>query len=354
MKDSLRIWTFSGIRIELHISFVLLMLFFALLNFKLFIYLLALFFFVVLHELSHSVVAMRYGVTIERITLWPIGGISAMDRIPKEPSQELQIALAGPLLNLAISALLFLPLFLTGQADRIFPFFQIDFRYELVSLLVVMMKVNFLLGAFNLLVPALPMDGGRILRALLARRLPFSQATDIATDVAKVLATGMFVVSLLSFNLILMFIAIFVYLGATQEAQITLLTTFLSGIHVEDLMSREVVTIPGESTLEEFAKRVMETKHNGYPVMEDGRLLGLMTLKDLRKVPREEWGSRRVEEAMTRQFPTASCREEAMEALLRMYSTRSEVMPVMEGEDLVGILSQVDIYRMIEIMKALK
>jgi len=98
----------------------------------------------------------------------------------------------------------------------------------------------------------------------------------------------------------------------------------------------------------------METKHNGYPVMEDERLLGLMTLKDLRKVPKKEWGSRRVEEAMTRQFPATSRREEAMEVLLRMYSTHSEVMPVMEEGSLVGVLSQVDIYRMIEIMKTLK
>ena len=353
MREAFRLGTIFGIKVELHISFLLLMLFFAILNPRVFFYLLLLFFFVFLHELSHSIVAMRYDVKIDKITLWPIGGVASMERIPKDPNQEFKIALAGPSLNLLVALAILIPLWLAGGLSRLFPFSQIAFAPDPVSIAVIILKVNLLLGAFNLFVPALPMDGGRIFRALLAMRIGFSRATDVAAMVAKGIAVLMFLVGFY-FNIILMLISVFIYLGATQESQATLVSGLLSGVKVRDAMNLQAVTVSGSMSLEDLRSLALGAKHTGYPVMEDGVPVGIIYLSDMEKVPRGEWPLWKVERVMSRNVPVCSPEEEALEVLIRMHSKGVGLMPVMEGGQLAGVISHTDIYRMIEIMRYLK
>ncbi|HEY0196356.1 MAG TPA: site-2 protease family protein, partial [Methanobacterium sp.] len=205
----MKIFSIFGIPVELHFSFLLLMLAIYLVAiFNLIpgvdvvvaILITLLFVTVVLHELTHSYVAQRYGVEIERIVLLPIGGISAMKELPRDPHQELRIAIAGPLTNLVLAAVLY-PVFLL---------FGNSLSPSLNFLLYYFILLNLLLGAFNLL-PAYPMDGGRVLRAFLAERMSFIRATELAASIGKQLAIVMAIVGLF-FNPFLIFIAIFVYL----------------------------------------------------------------------------------------------------------------------------------------------
>ena len=358
MKDNYRIGRILGIPLELHISFLLLLLFFFVysaltLNPGPFIYIVMLFTTVALHELSHSLVAQRYGVKISKITLLPFGGIAAMEEIPRKPKKEFAIAIAGPGFNFIVSALSLGVIAAFGDLSRIFPFFE--FRIEsFLDLLLVFFKVNLLLGVFNLFIPALPMDGGRVFRSLLAFKLGFPAATEIATSIAKLIAILMALTGALLPNLWLIFIAFFVYIGATQEGEMSRINLMLAGLKVRDLMSKDVISVDRYITLEEFADILFEKKHMGYPVVDENKLVGIITFSDLSKVPREEWGIRRVGDVMTRKLLTISPEEDASEAFMRMARAGVGRLLVVEGEKLVGIISKTDLLRTLELMRLMR
>ncbi|WP_457554427.1 CBS domain-containing protein [Candidatus Pyrohabitans sp.] len=358
MKDNYRISSIFGIPLELHVSFLLLLLFFLVyslitLNPGPFIYIVMLFATVTLHELSHSLVAMRYGVKISKITLLPFGGIAAMEEIPRNPRKELAIAIAGPGFNFAVAAVTLLLLAAIGEAGRIFPFFDMKIA-EPVDLLSLFFKINLLLGAFNLFIPALPMDGGRVLRSLLAFRLGFSAATEIATGIARMIAIFMALLGAFMPNLWLIFIAFFVYIGATQEGEVSKVHLMLSGLKVRDLMSADVVAVDEDITLEEFAEIMFSKKHMGYPVVRDGRLVGIITFSDLSRVPREKWSSTRVGEVMTKRLLTISPEEEASEAFMRMARAGVGRLLVVDEGRLIGIISKTDLLRTLELMRLMR
>ncbi len=354
MRDSYRVGSILGIPVELHISFVLLLLLVFIyslaVDFQAFIYLVLLFTVVTLHELSHSVVAKRYGIGINRITLLPFGGIASMEELPSEPGQELKIAIAGPGFNFLMSGLSLLALYMLDSLALVFPLFDFSISAP-VDLLAVFFKVNLLLGAFNLFVPALPMDGGRVFRSLLALKLGFHAATEIATSIAKVIAVVFALLGVMIPNLWLVFIAFFVYLGAVQESEMLRINFLLSGIKVRDLMSRGVVWVHPDMTLEELAEVMLERKHMGYPVLTDGRLIGIVTFTDLSKVPRSEWSRVRVGEVMSRNLITTTSDADASEAFLTLAKAGVGRLPVVDGGELKGILSKTDLLRAIEVMR---
>jgi len=347
MKYSLKIFTIFGIPVELHFSFLLLMLaiyLVAVLNLipgvdvVVAVLITLLFVAVVLHELTHSYVAQRYGVEIERIVLLPIGGVSAMKELPKDPHQELMIAVAGPLVNLVLAAALY-PVFLL---------FGNSLSPSLNFLLYYFILMNFLLGAFNLL-PAFPMDGGRVLRAYLAERMNFIKATETAASIGKTLAILMAIVGIL-INPFLILIAIFVYLGADQESKMVLLNTLLEGINVRDIMTREVKTVNPTDTVDEVLKVMFQHKHMGYPVYKDGELLGIITFHDLSPVP-EEKKHLPVEEFMTRDVLVTSPDEDVATVLEKLNLNNVGRLPVVQDGKLVGIISKTDIMKALEMRK---
>jgi CBS domain-containing protein len=308
-----------------------------------------------LHELAHSFVASKYGVTIKKIVLLPFGGVAMMEKLPKNPRHELKIAIAGPCLNFWIAFAMLILLFAFPSAiDKIFPFFVIEFGLNAVDLIILILKVNLLLGVFNLFIPALPMDGGRVLRALMALKVGFPAATEIATGIAKSIAVLMLVFGLLIFNLWLAIIAFFIYIGATQESAAVRFSSLFEGVKIKDMMSKHVVTVSGDLTLEEFSDIILKYRHMGYPILEGDKLVGIITFADLANIEKESWKATKVRDVMSRDILVASPDEDIMEVLEKMISRNVGRVPVVEEGRLVGIVSKTDIVRASQVMKLMK
>lgn len=347
MKYSLKIFSIFGIPVELHISFLLLMVaiyIVALFNLipgvdvTIAVLITLLFVAVVLHELVHSYVAKGYGVEIERIILLPIGGVSQMKELPKDPHQEFRIALVGPLSNLVIAAVLY-PFYI---------FINPSLTASLSFLLYYFILLNLLLGAFNLL-PAFPMDGGRVLRSYLAERMNFIRATELAANIGKQLAILMAVIGIF-INPFLILIAVFVYLGAEQEYNAVMTNTLLEGIYVKDIMTREVKTVNPSNTVGDVLKLMFQHKHMGYPVTLDGELRGIVTFHDISKVP-ENRRNEPVEEFMTKNVITTTPDEEIASTLEKINMNNVGRLPVYENNQLIGIISRTDIVKVLDIRK---
>jgi len=339
MKSSFKIFSVFGIPVELHISFLALMIiiyivaFFNLIpyiNLLTAVLITLVFVTVVLHELSHSYIAKRYGIKIKRIVLIPIGGVSEMEEIPKDPSQELRIALAGPLANLIIALISFFILII----------FRASLSSVLLGALYYFIVVNLLLGLFNLL-PAFPMDGGRILRAFLAKRMSFVRATRLAATIGKELAIIMAVVGVF-FNFLLILVAIFVYFGAEGEYRSILVSTLLEDIKVKDIMTTDVHTLDQNQTVQETLKTMFSEKHMGYPVMDNGELVGIITFDDISKIP-ESKRDTTINYIMTKELISSDPEEDLVDTIEKLNRNRIGRVVVVENGELVGIISKTDI-----------
>lgn len=295
---------------------------------------------VALHELGHSYVAHRSGIAIKSITLYFFGGVAAMEEIPRDPRLELEMAFAGP----AISGLLGLAcVLLSGPATAL------GEGNALSVMLWTLGIMNLVLMAFNLL-PAFPMDGGRLLRAWFAGRMSYVKATRRAADIGKIFATLMFLLGLSSLNFMLIFVAFFVYVGASEEGKATEISVSLEGIRVRDIMSRDVTTVSDDMTLQDLKELMFQEKHRGYPVMDDGASLqGIVTLSNLLSVPEERRAVTRVGEVMARKLYVIAPEEQASTAMKMMNDLAVHRLPVMDGDRLAGIVSREDLVRAIEL-----
>ncbi len=344
MKYSFKIFSIFGIPVELHISFLVLIILIyivALLNLVSYVTILTailitlIFVSVVIHELAHCYIAKRYNIGIDRIVLLPIGGISEMEEIPKDPSKELRIALAGPVSNLIIGGICYIILILS--LAYISKTIQGAIYYFVL--------VNILLGFFNLL-PAFPMDGGRILRAFLAERMNFIEATKLSASIGKQLAIVMAIVGVF-FNFLLILVAIYVYLGAQAEYQTVLLSTLLENDKVKDVMTTDVHTVKPESTVKETLKIMFKEKHMGYPVTDDGNLIGIVTFHDLSKIPENERDTQ-IKDIMTHNLVVSDPEESLMATLEKLNRNRIGRVPVVSENRLVGIVSKTDLTTVLE------
>ncbi|MGB9980344.1 CBS domain-containing protein [Methanobacterium sp.] len=356
MKSSFKIFSAFGIPVELHISFLLLMLFIYFIAFLGIIsvyiaFLITLLFVtVVVHELSHSYVAKRYGVKVGKIVLLPIGGVSAMEEIPKDPDQELKIAAAGPLANILIALACFIALLIIGGVGSLtLNSFIISNTpsADLALFLANFLGVNLVLGLFNLL-PAFPMDGGRVLRAFFAKRMNYVQATKRAASVGKQFAILMIILGIF-FNFILILIAIFIYLGADQEYKNIMISSRLEGINVRDIMTKEVKTLTPDTSVTEALNTMFKQRHMGYPVADHGELVGIVTFDDISKIP-ENQRDKHVEDIMTKELILANPDEPAMNTLEKITRNNIGRLPVTENGNLVGIISKTDIMRILEVL----
>jgi Zn-dependent protease/CBS domain-containing protein len=364
MNSSLQIGKIMGIPVRLHWTFVLIIILvawsFGTASLPLFgrpygfgevepapirwIYALAftvlLFICVALHELSHSYVAKKHGIVISSITLYFFGGVASMEEIPRNPSLELRMAAAGP----GLSGVIGLACILIATQSAVL----LGSNHPFTIFLWTLGWINLILMIFNLL-PAFPMDGGRVLRAWLATRMPYVEATRRAAGIGKMLAILMSIIGLFSFNFLLLFIAFFIYIGASEEERATAINISLEGIRVRNIMSSDVQTVSRDMPLRELMGLMFREKHRGYPVVENGELQGIVTLTDVQKVPDEERDTVRVGDVMARNIYVIAPEEEASVAMKMMNERGIRRLPVMDGGRLVGIVSREDLVRAIEL-----
>jgi Zn-dependent protease/predicted transcriptional regulator len=352
---SIRLLRVGGIDVRVHVSFVLILLWAAYAwasetgrgwQGALFglVATLLLFGAVVLHELAHGWQARRFGIPIRDVTLWPIGGITRMERAPTSPGQDLRIALVGPLANLAVAGALTLLAWLLGTWG---PLGAGDVRRALgevswPGLLAYLVVANVWLALFNLL-PAFPLDGGRALRALLATRLDPVAATRRAVAVGQTLAWLMGLSGLLSGSLTLVAVAVFVYLASAGESALVELRTALGSLRVDQAMSRGVATLDSTDPLARAVDLTLATTQASFPVVAGDRVVGLLSDRDLLAGLGAGGPGRPVHAAMRAGPPTARPDESLLDAEERMASAGVAALPIVDGGRLVGLLTAADV-----------
>jgi Zn-dependent protease/CBS domain-containing protein len=301
---------------------------------------------IVLHELGHSLVAIKYGYPISSITLWLFGGIAQLDEMPEDWRHELFIALAGPLVSVALAALSF-GAFLVVPAGEGVTLAAVKFVIGYLALM------NLALAVFNML-PGFPMDGGRVLRALLARRRGYARATKIAAEVGKVFAVLLGLFGLFGpGGLFMVAIAFFIYIGASSEAQQTIMKAAFEGFQVQDIMTPadRIDTVDARLSVAELIEQMFKQRHTGYPVEQNGRIVGLVTLDDARAVREIEREAYRVEEVMTTELHTIEPTASAMEAMERLQRNNIGRLLVYDDEEFVGLLTRSDLLTALNIIK---
>ena len=356
MGWSLPIFRIAGIQLRIHVTFVLLI---AWLAFGYYaqggspaaaegvIFVLLLFLCVVLHEFGHALAAKAFGINTPDITLLPIGGVARLERMPEEPKQELVIAVAGPAVNVVIA----LGLFVAG-GSFINPFVN-PAAPERVGLVSQLLIINVLLVAFNLL-PAFPMDGGRVLRALLAARMSYARATQIAATVGQGFAFVFGFIGLI-WNPFLIFIALFVYIGASQEAALAQMKDVSRRFPVSSAMVREFRTLPEDATLEEAVDALLATSQHDFPVVDEtGNVAGVLTRHDLIAALRKNDPALRVGDVMRRNIPTVTTGTRFEEAFRIMQECNCPAVPVLDSmKRLVGLLTPENVTELMMIQSAM-
>lgn len=340
MRYSFKIGSAWGIPIELHFTFILLIAAVLVLSiptqqFYTFFLVLFLFIFVVFHELAHSIIARHYGIKVRKIILYPIGGVSEIEEITDNPSQEWRMAVAGPLTSVVLGvALLAVSLVTSTQAFTFSTFTTItgNFLTDLATL-------NILLGAFNL-IPAFPMDGGRVFRALLAERLKYSDATRYAVYIGKIFGVAMVIIGVW-FNFFLILVGIFVYIGASEEAEQTIISTTLAGVRVKDVMLSEFGSVNPQQNLSEALEIMFKNRYHDVLVEKDQVYQGVVTWNELMKVKPEERNALRVEQMPLKNISVFED-ESILEANKIMTREKIDLIPVVDKETptkIVGVLT---------------
>jgi Zn-dependent protease/CBS domain-containing protein len=318
------------------------------------LFLLALFACVVLHELGHALTAQHYGIRTRDITLLPIGGLARLDRIPDNPRQELWIALAGPAVNLVLAAALSLIVALVrGIAMRVDPSAGISWSLPFVASapLVRLLWINLVLALFNLL-PAFPMDGGRVLRACLAQRMEYPRATQIAAGVGQGCALVMGLVGLFV-NPFLLFIALFVYMGAGREAEMVQLHSYFNQRRVREAMVTAFRTLPPDALLATAVEHLLTGTQEDFPVVEGERVVGMLSRGELIRGLAERGQEAAVAKVMKRPCATTAPDESLDEVFRRIQAEGCTALPVVAENHLVGLLTLEKIGDFVMVQEAL-
>ena len=312
------------------------------------VFLLLLFLCVLLHEFGHIFTARAFGVSTPDVILLPIGGVSRLERIPEQPSEEFFIAIAGPAVNVAIAALLVLVGGASLQLNHL-----VALESTSTSLVDRLAAVNVFLAVFNL-IPAFPMDGGRVLRALLASRFGYVRATEIAA------ATGQWVAFLLGFlglfgNPLLIFIAIFVYLAASSEAHLVAIRAISRGVPVTAAMMTQFATLTPDEHIDAAVETLLRTSQSEFPVVDGaGRPVGLLARNDLIRALKERGPDASVAAAMTQQMPTLGHRHCLDEAFRLLQEKSAPAVGIIDAADrLIGLVTPETIGEMLMVHRAL-
>lgn len=367
MRWSYRIFRAFGIDVRVHATFFFIVAYFAyvwgaarepggiygaLYGVVLVVLLFAL---VVMHELTHSLVARRFGVGVRDITLLPIGGMAAMEEMPREPRQELLVAVAGPASNVALGLVMaaLAPLLVDTSLFSDFgrlsdallaPGFQGAYLYLLF--------VNVMLAVFNLL-PAFPMDGGRVFRSILAMRMGRAKATRVAVGTGQVFAVGLGLLGVFGGGIMMVVVAVFIFFGAQAEGRGDEMKGVLDDLLVAKAVNVHIQTASPEQSIGDLAARLFHTYQADFPVVApDGSVLGVVTRDRLISLLGRHGPEFPVSEAMRVDVPTGRLTDSVYDAFQRMQSSGSRVMPIVEEGRFVGMVSLEDIGEVFALLSA--
>jgi Zn-dependent protease/CBS domain-containing protein len=360
MKWSWTIGRVAGIKLRVHATFLIILAWLAIIEYRAsgsiagavtgVVFTVALFASVVLHELGHALSARHFGVPTRDITLLPIGGVARLDFIPDKPRQELAIALAGPAVTALIALVLLVALWLVNPNEILVD--ETVIYGSTGAFIAELMWLNVVLLLFNLL-PAFPMDGGRVLRALLGLHMEYQRATDIAARIGRGFALVFALVGLL-YNPILVLIALFIWISAAGESAALHERFALKGVAVNRLMIRDVRTLAPTDTLNDALRHALGGFQDDFPVVEGERLLGVLTRADLLAGVARAGPDSAVAEAMEPSFRTADPEELVTDALSRLRESRCRTLPVVTNGKLCGLLTMENISEYVMIDAALK
>jgi Zn-dependent protease/CBS domain-containing protein len=352
MNGSIRLFNIRGITLRVHVTFPLILVW-AALQFGLFAGLgttgaifgvlvtLLLFVIVVLHELGHSIVAQHFGIPVKDIVLLPIGGVAQMARIPEVPIQEFLIAIAGPLVNFVLAGLMIfahLAFGLGGNLGNPLAVLAGLGGISLASVFNYLFIANLFLGVFNL-IPAFPMDGGRILRALLAIRLNYVRATDVAATIGKLMAILLGAWGLFNGGIFLILIAFFVFFEADQEGKMVKMRHTLRGLTVAQAYSPQAHALSPESTVREAMQLALSSLQSDFPVCEGGQVVGMLTKGILIEALNQHSPETRVREVMLRDVNPVTPQDELYNVEQQMMESQLNALPVAEAGRYLGVVT---------------
>jgi Zn-dependent protease/predicted transcriptional regulator len=355
MRWTLRLGSIAGIRVELHVTFLLFVGWVAISGGLLSAnperalrevgLLLAIFGCVLLHELGHALTARRYGIKTRDIILLPIGGVARLQRMPDKPQQEMVVAIAGPLVNVVIASILYL--FTPRSLDLVLQHARQGGMIERLYL------VNLAMIGFNM-IPAFPMDGGRVLRALLALWLPYRRATRIASFAGQAIALLFGLTGLLNNNVMLMFVALFVFLAASEERALVQNRATLSGLPVKAAMVTDFRTLDVSDPLQRAVDHLMAGSQQDFPVLDSDRPIGILTRSELVMALQQHGTDVRVGDVIRPDDEYVDAGEPLEEAIQRMREQSRTALPVLQHGGLVGLITLENVGDLLVVQDALQ
>jgi stage IV sporulation protein FB len=357
MSWSVNIGSIAGTVIRLHITFLLFLVWIfaagwasggAEAAMQSLIFMLALFACVLAHEFGHIFAARAFGVATPYVTLLPIGGVAQLERIPEKPSEEFLIAIAGPLVNIAIAIVL-----MVGMSAHLDAQNLAAMESASISQIDRLAELNLFLALFNL-IPAFPMDGGRILRALLATRLGHLRATEVAATIGQWCAFALGFLGLF-YNPLLIFIAIFVYVAASSEAQLVSLREMSRNVPVSTAMVTEFVTLTEDEHIDAAVQTLLRTSQGEFPVVDgEHKLVGLLGRGEIIRALKELGPDARVGQVMVTEIPTIETRRRLDEAFRLIQEKAAPAVGVLDSAGrLVGLVTSETIGQMLMVQRAL-
>lgn len=357
MRWSFKIARVAGIDIQIHATFFLILIWVAINYWQMFgtinavltgiFFILALFLCIVLHEFGHALTARHFGIGTRNITLLPIGGVASMEKMPDEPMEEVKVALAGPAVNFVIAFILWL-----GIASLYPHLDEQQFTQANVPILLQLFAVNILLAVFNL-VPAFPMDGGRVLRALLTIKYGHVKATELAARVGQGFAVVMFFLGL-AYNPFLMLIALFIWLGAASESTSEKVKARLRKIKVRDILLNEFHLLSPEDTLGHAVELTLKSTQKDFPVSDSRRsnFFYQLSQNQLAESIKQHGENYQLSRLTLPRIPTATLQDSVSGLLQEMATSGTSMVAVLNQQELVGIIDMDNIMELIKLKPA--
>ena len=356
MKWSIKIGRLWGIDVFLHVTFLLFLAWAAYSTgvgnglraaFSVLVLLISLFTCVLLHEYGHALTARRFGIGTHDITLLPIGGVARLERMPSNPWQELLVAIAGPAVNLAIALVVGLVLFLKGEAIPRNPANLAE-----GGLLWHLLIMNLAMIFFNML-PAFPMDGGRVLRAALAMKLPYAKATRVAATIGQGMAILFAIYALASHQYLMLLIAALVWVGASNEAEAAEEDSLLTGLRVRDAMLTDYRRLTPDDTVQMTVQLILQGWQADFPVVNNGELVGMVTRQDV-VTALGAGDSLQPVSGFMRPVHAHCSPDEALDTSLEtLRKSELPLLPVLSGGRLIGLLNSENILEAMMFRRAL-
>jgi len=354
MRGSWKLFTVFDIDIELHISFLLLLPLVLFFDWTFMLILFVLFTSIVAHELTHSLMAKREGVEVKKIVLLPIGGMAVMSETKLSAFDEFRMAIAGPLFNFAFCLVIALAVYALGIPILGLDGWNLAIENPVgISLITLFVSsyfwLNWLLGVFNLFIPAIPLDGGRVFRSMLAMGMKYVDATRVATRVSRIVTIFLFLFAFFTYNIILMVISVFIWLGSAAEMEFALSDALLAGVPLNNVLRTNYLLVDDDLTIDMVVADMITSRSLVALIEMDGHI-GTTSLYDIRHVPKSKWKTTKIGR-VSRKLKPIGAKHSIMDALKRMNKEQVDALPVTYKRKLKGVVFRDDILKVFEILK---